>query len=89
MNNNTLLTLYCLEKKTYNAYDFWHTCTFSSLLLTICFPKIFPNITLEYRLSLWIIGICLLLVNFFLSFQKQQVNARMADIIRILLAKNP
>lgn len=90
MENNSLLTLYCLEKKTYDAYDFWHNITLSILTIAICFPNIFPNITWKYHLlQLWIVGIFLFLASCFFLFQKQQANKRISHIIRILLAKNP
>lgn len=90
MNNNDLLTLYCIEKKTFDNYDFWHTIAVSALFFTIGFPIIFPNVVWKYHLlQLWVIDIFLFLTSCFLLFQKQQTNKRIGHIILILLAKNP
>lgn len=90
MTNNDLLHLYNLEKKTFDDYGRWQSVLFSCWLVIISAPRILDlSLSRSTLLLLLIASILLCSVVLFLNIQKGQTNRRMAQIMTMLIAKNP
>ena len=90
MTNNDLLNLYNLEKSSYDTYGTWRT----ALLLGWLFNLIL-NISSNFydskngMIIFWISNFVSFVAFVILTAQREQVNKRVSQIMKMLLNKNP
>lgn len=89
MDNKTLLQLFCIEKKTYDSYVYWHHITLSIIMLLI----ILPNFLREYLSPIFyllflIVSLFLWIINFYFYLKMLQVDSRLNQILKCLLIHN-